>query len=223
MVKIDRLIRSRRKTISLSRHPDGSLVVRAPLHLSEKAILQWVNTKEGWVASRQGRVLSTIAKKQNRQFAPGESFLFLGQSYPLELVPRARESLSFDGHFKLAARVQPRAAEVFEKWYKNQAFNVFSERTAWFGAHYGFTYAQIRISSARTRWGSCSSLGTLSFTWRLVMAPLSVIDYVIIHELVHTVEKNHAAGFWNKVQSIIPDYKQKRAWLKTNGHTLSIN
>jgi len=223
MLKIDRLIRSRRKSISLTIHPDGSLVVRAPLHTSEKLIRQWVETKQDWVTSRQDKILSNAAKLKPKLFIDGETFLFLGQAYPLQIVPGARESLSFDVQFKLASRWKPRAAQVFEKWYKAQALTVFTERTAWFAAHYGFTYTRVHISSARTRWGSCSSLGTISFTWRLIMAPQSVIDYVIIHELVHTVEKNHAPAFWNKVAAIIPDYKEKRAWLKKNGQTLTLN
>jgi len=78
----------------------------------------------------------------------------------------------------------------------------------------------IRISSARTRWGSCSSRGTLSFTYRLVMAPPDVVDYVVLHELVHTQIHNHSKTFWNKVAKLMPDYKPRLAWLKKNGKYL---
>ena len=86
----------------------------------------------------------------------------------------------------------------------------------------GFQYKKIRIGSAATRWGSCSSSGALSFTWRLVMAPMAIIDYVIIHELVHTVEHNHGRAFWDKVKTILPDFKPRMAWLKANGALLRL-
>ncbi|NPV77748.1 MAG: M48 family metallopeptidase, partial [Anaerolineae bacterium] len=81
---------------------------------------------------------------------------------------------------------------------------------------------QIKITSAKTRWGSCSAKGTVSFPWRLVMAPVPVIDYVVVHELVHILEKNHSRAFWNKVRAIMPDYQQKIRWLEVNGYTLMI-
>jgi predicted metal-dependent hydrolase len=87
----------------------------------------------------------------------------------------------------------------------------------------GFAWKQIRISSARTRWGSCSTTGNLSFTWRLVLAPLEVIDYVVIHELVHTTIKNHSPAFWHRVAEIMPGYKQQVTWLKRNGRFLSLD
>jgi hypothetical protein len=87
------------------------------------------------------------------------------------------------------------------------------------GKH-GLRYQNIRISSARTRWGSCSSRGTLSFTYRLIMAPAEVVDYVVMHELVHTQIKNHSKIFWNKVGELMPDYRNRLAWLKKNGKFL---
>ena len=223
MVTIHHIIRSRRKTISLTVQQDGTLLVRAPLHISDKFIQDLVNSRSEWISSKQKIALSVLAKKHPKQFVNGENFLFLGQSYPLTIVPQSRELLTFDNQFKMASRACPRGLLVFEKWYKSQALQVFSERTAWFAKRYGFSYKIVKITSARTRWGSCNSRGTICFTWRLIMAPLSVIDYVIIHELVHTVERNHARGFWTKVATIIPDYKDKILWLNKNGSTLNLH
>ncbi len=83
-------------------------------------------------------------------------------------------------------------------------------------------YKSIRITSARTRWGSCSSKGNLSFTWRLVMAPPQVIDYVVAHELAHLQVRNHSPAFWQKVKTIMPDYLQYRRWLDAHGHLLTL-
>jgi hypothetical protein len=86
----------------------------------------------------------------------------------------------------------------------------------------GFRYATIRITSAKTRWGSCGSSGSLNFPWRLVMAPLDVIDYVIVHELVHLRIRNHSKRYWEAVKRIMPDYKARLDWLKQNGHRLQL-
>jgi len=99
---------------------------------------------------------------------------------------------------------------------------VITERVQWYAAKHGLEYKQVKITSARTRWGSCNSRGTLSFSWRLVMAPVPVIDYVVVHELAHTVEKNHSKKFWAKVQIIMPDYQNRIEWLDKNGHLFNL-
>lgn len=124
--------------------------------------------------------------------------------------------------FVLSAAAQPAAREVFVRWYRAQALAVLRERVAHWSAQTGLLPSGLRITSARTRWGSCSSRGVLSFPWRLVMAPLPVIDYVVVHELVHLKEKNHARPFWQGVAGILPGYAIHTAWLKENGHLLSI-
>jgi predicted metal-dependent hydrolase len=112
---------------------------------------------------------------------------------------------------------------AFENWYKERAKALIPRRVSQLAAQYGFEYQRIRITSARTRWGSCSSRGTLSFTWRLVMAPEEMIDYVIVHELVHLHIHNHSKEFWTKVGLIMPGYKAKRLWLKKNGPLLTLD
>ena len=99
---------------------------------------------------------------------------------------------------------------------------MLTERVEFFAHAQGFKVKKIRISSARTRWGSCSAKGTLSFTWRLVMAPPDVIDYVVVHELCHLKELNHSKAFWAQVEAILPDYKTRRKWLKDNGAKLHL-
>lgn len=122
----------------------------------------------------------------------------------------------------MAKSALPKAEEAFIRWYKGQAVPVLLEHVLLCARRYGFTYPKIRISPARTRWGSCSSTGTLSFTYRLVMAPPEVIDYVVIHELAHTQVKNHSQTFWRRVGEILPEYKQYVRWLKTNGKHLTL-
>ena len=220
-IVVDEVIRTRRKTVALVVERDGRLVVRAPLRLPQAQIDAFVSSHADWVRSRQALVRKNY--RPPRQFAAGESFWYLGQQVPLVMVERKRPALSLEGEFRLARAAQPRAREAFEAWYRAQARPLIEERVAHFAAITGLRGKKIRISSARTRWGSCSSRGTLSFTWRLVMAPLAVIDYVVVHELCHLAHPNHSPAFWARVASIMPGYKVQRQWLRQHARDLSLD
>ncbi len=221
-IPIDRLVRSRRKTIALIVRPDGSLEVRAPQGLAESRIREFVESHADWVRKQKARA-SEFTQPLPKQFADGEKFPYLGREYPLRIVPRQRQALTFDGReFRLAKIALPKAREAFIRWYKAQATLYLFQRILALAAAHGYEYNRIRVSSARTRWGSCSSKGTLSFTWRLVMAPPQVVDYVVIHELVHLKLKNHSKDFWAQVGKLMPDYKKHITWLKKNGKHLTI-
>lgn len=222
-MKIDQIIRSSRKTVAIIVQRDGKVIVRAPHRLPEKAILRFVNRKTNWINARLEEVQQRKAQSAPKQYVAGEMFLYLGEAYPLALVDRAQPALTLaDGQFNLAAHAQAKAQQAFSSWYRNQARQMFTQRVQFYAACHNLTYAKIRISSARTLWGSCSARDGLSFTWRLVMAPLPVIDYVIVHELAHLKEKNHSKRFWEEVAAMLPDYKQRLDWLKKNGHRLTI-
>jgi hypothetical protein len=221
-IPIDHLVRSRRKTISLIVHPDASLEVRAPRQMTEQAILEFVESHLDWIHKQQTRA-RRYAPPPPKQFTEGEMFLFLGQSYPLRIVPRQRPSLIFENKvFRLSKSALPKAKETFARWYKAQAMGILSEQVKSIAGRYGFTFQKIRISSARTRWGSCSSKGTLSFTWRLIMAPPEIVEYVVVHELVHTKIHNHSKKFWTNVAQILPGFKTNVRWLKKEGKNLTI-
>lgn len=171
------------------------------------------------MAQQKKAALQVVPK---HEFKDGETFLYMGVSLPLKLVETQATALRMEAGFFLKRSALKQAGQVFTTWYKQQARQVFTGRVKHFATAHGFKAGKIRISSARTRWGSCSSRGTLSFTWRLVMAPQEVIDYVVVHELVHLEIKNHSAAFWAKVQEYVPDFKKKRAWLKSNGYRLEL-
>ncbi len=216
-ISIDRLVRSRRRTIALVIEQNGNLTVRAPLKMAAVHIRLFVETHADWIKKNQAKIQSSQPVSPKR-YVEGGKFLYLGESFPLIIVPRQRPALVFTGTtFRLAKNALPGAPEAFVRWYKQQARLLLSERVLALATEYGFKYRKIRISSARTRWGSCSSLGTLSFTYRLVMAPLQVVDYVVLHELVHTQVGNHSRTFWDRLGKLMPDYKQRLAWLKKNG------
>ncbi len=199
---IDEIIRSRRKTIALIVKADGSVIVRAPLTASNRRIMNFVNKQAQWILNTQEKVKNRAPLVPAKKFNTGEHFWYLGKTYPLQLVTKKSSALVLKNDFILSQSAVPQAADSFKKWYQKQARAVISKRVDEIAKKHGFTYKQIRITSARTRWGSCSTRGSINFSWRLVMAPIDVIDYVVLHELVHTRIHNHSREFWAKVASI---------------------
>lgn len=111
--------------------------------------------------------------------------------------------------------------EALEKRYRSLARECITRRASYYAAQLGVTYSSIRIAEQKTRWGSCSSRGTLSFHWRLVLAPPAVMDYVVVHEVCHLIHMDHSPDFWAEVESLMPDYKVYKTWLRKNGLVLS--
>lgn len=221
-VKIDKIIRSRRKTIALQLTDEATLIVRAPFEVSEEIINKVVNKHMNWIEKKQNEVLSRDPKFVKKEFVNGEGFFYLGKSYKLNLIDSQDIPLRFDNGFFLLKDYKSIARELFINWYKERAYEKISERINLYAQKRGFLFNKIHITDAKKRWGSCSHKGNLNFSWRLIMAPLPVIDYVVVHELVHLEEKNHSKSFWTKVKMLIPDYKDKRDWLKNNGYLLRI-
>jgi predicted metal-dependent hydrolase len=220
-IQIDKLIRSKRRTIALIIERDGSCTVRAPMRAPHAAIETFVQQKADWVM-RTREKMKSIQPIMGKQYTDGEKFPFLGSSYDLKLVGAQKPLLCFDNEFTLSQSAQTKGELVFTRWYKARAFEIISERVRQYSQEYHFTPGLIKISSAKTRWGSCNSNGTLNFTWRLVMAPLAVIDYVVVHELAHLRVRNHSGKFWKVVESIYPDYKKQRMWLREYGEKLNL-
>ncbi len=220
-IQIDKLIRSKRRTIAIIIERDGALTIRAPMRISQAQVISFVQEKSDWIIRTRAR-LKSIVQTPAKQYVDSETFLFLGSSYNLKLVKPKRPSLQFDNGFTLSHTAQKRGEPTFTRWYKERAYDVISERVAQYARQYNFTPKQVKITSAKTRWGSCSPNGILNFTWRLVMAPLDVIDYVVVHELVHLRVKNHSSKFWKVVESIYPEYKKQRKWLRENGEKLNL-
>lgn len=220
-IEVNEIVRSKRRTLALIVKPDGSLIVRAPLRASEKSIREFVESNAKWIEKKRIEAL-TFRPPAPKQYVPGEMFMFLGNAYPLEIAKGQKKALLLEGKFKLSQAAQGIARMAFERWYREQAKQILTERVSLYASQYGFQYKKIGITSARTRWGSCSSNGSLNFSWRLVLAPMEAVDYVVVHELVHTVFHNHSKRFWKRVEKIMPDYKERRKWLRKDGRQLML-
>ena len=221
-MEIKKVIRSKRKTISLQVSDDATLIVRAPFKVSDEIINRVILKHSNWIEKKKKEIKSREVKFSKKEFVNGEGFLYLGNYYRLRLVENQKTPLNFENEFFLSKEYLAQAKDIFIDWYKGRAYEKISERVKWYAQKRGFKYNKINITNAQKRWGSCSCLNNLNFSWRLIMAPLSVIDYVVVHELVHLVEKNHSRAFWNKVKMLMTDYKKHQEWLKRNGHLLRL-
>jgi predicted metal-dependent hydrolase len=221
-IEVNQLVRSKRRTIALIVKPDGSVIVRAPIRAPMTSIREFVKKNARWIEKKRAEA-QAVMRPESKRYVNGETFLFLGNEYPLKIVKGPTPSLELeDNTFKLADSAHKNAMLTFERWYRKEAARILKKRVEQYASHYGFQYKKVGVTSARTRWGSCSASGSLNFSWRLIMAPLDVVDYVIVHELVHTQIHNHSKQFWKRVGTIMPDYEERRKWLRRNGHALLV-
>jgi predicted metal-dependent hydrolase len=219
---IKKIIRTKRKTLGLQIAPDASLIIRAPERASLETIRKVVSKKLPWILEKQRVVLETYRPSIKKEFVNCEGFLYLGEWYKLFIVKEASTPLVFNGkEFLLWDKYISVAKSLFILWYKTQALDIIGQRAKQYADNAGLRFNQITITDAMKRWGSCSSKGAINFSWRLIMAPVKVVDYVVVHELVHLKEHNHTKKFWQSVQLLIPHYQQAREWLRTNNNLLA--
>lgn len=211
-------------TLQITR--EGKVVIRTPLKTPDDEIERFFLSRRGWIVKKiKGRRTGDEGALQPRRFVAGEVFLYLGEAYPLEIGDSnggGKGLVLRHGKFVLAREKMSQARDVFRHWYRERAREILAERVAFWGRRFALAPARITITSAWQRYGSCSSTNALSFSWRLLMAPYPVIDYIIIHELAHIKEKNHSRKFWAYLESLMPEYETPKEWLRENGCLLRL-
>jgi len=215
------IVRSKRRSIALVIDKHGVLTVRAPYRVPLCFITDFIQDKASWIVKKQKDIQARNIKSYTKVYAKGELFLVLGESYALS-IEKAPAITCINKKIIFPERFLNDPSRQMITWYKKLARTVMKERLEFYSNLTGWKYATMKITSATGRWGSCSSSGSINFTWRLVMAPQEVIDYVVVHELVHLVEKNHSVRFWNLVEKIMPEYRSHMVWLREHGHTLTL-
>ena len=213
------IIRSKRKTLSLSINENADLVVRAPHRVSFDEIQKFISEKSAWIDNKQTLIKAQLEDNEN-QNSSGQC-LYLGSLYPLKIDNNSIEPISFNGQMFTITNVNRERINLpLKSWYKKRFIEVALPRLSYFSDKHELKVKQVRVKEQKTLWGSCSSKNNINLNYLLIMAPMKVIDYVIVHELVHTIHKNHSSKFWQKVETIMPNYKDARKWLKENGYRL---
>jgi len=222
------VVRPRRKTVGIVVRASGHVEVLAPPRLPTAEIERLIREKAGWIRKKLQLHAEAQASHQPKVFNDGETFSLAGKSLTLR-IEAGRRSTSVEGD-RLVARLpsyEPARRERLVRrqlidWYKQQALAHFGKRAAHFAAIIGKHPKQLTIKGYKSRWGSCHRDGRICFNWRLAMAPPSVIDYVVVHELCHLVHHNHSPAYWRLIESVLPEYRQARQWLKLNSLSLDL-
>jgi predicted metal-dependent hydrolase len=218
--QIDRSPKRKKLTITVER--DRTIVVRAPEGTSDEEVRQVVDGKRQWILAK----LRHPQKYQNRLHPPGkevvngESAPYLGRDYRIEVTETASGEVEFSQCFRVPPAQQTKRREVLRDWYIARANEKIIARVEQHAHQLGVEYAAAEIVDNRYRWGSCTISDNVSFNWRLIKAPMFVIDYVVVHELAHLIEANHTDRFWNIIRAQTPTMDKAKAWLKEHGQVL---
>lgn len=162
------------------------------------------------------------------EFKTGEEFYYRGKPLMLNLIvnkDRKRIMVKKQAGKLLVVSFSSEKEVIKEaiiRWYREQAREIFTDKTAYFQRFVGKSAGEIRIKEQKSRWGSCSGKGNLNFNWKIIMAPDEIIDYLVVHELCHLLHMNHSKEFWSSVEAILPDYRDREKWLKKNGTLLTL-
>ena len=219
MIEPKEIIKSRRKTIALVIDHDGELIVRAPFYATQKDVMYFIQEKQEWLEQKSLEMKEKMKNTPTLSWSDGEEILYMGKSCKIRRGDF--KQFHFDGEsFWIPNHLEP--VMVMTKWYRNAAAGLIAPRVEELAKIMEEEPAGIRITSARTRWGSCSYDNHLNFSWRLMMCPKSVIDYVIIHELSHIQHKDHSKAFWKRVEKFDPHYRQHDSWLSDHQRLMEV-
>ena len=219
---ISKLIRSNRKSIALEIQSDGNLIIRAPNLTTKSYIDKLIQDKQHWITTKQRQIQERLNSTPKKQFKDNEEFYYLGNCYKLQISENTQVKFSFDNGFYISEKFKYKIKPILINWYKTEAKHYIYDCVNEIALTHNMTYKSIKITSAVKRWGSCTADRRLNFTWRLIMLPPEIIDYIVIHELSHLIELNHSVKFWNVVNKLMPDYKQKKLWLKNNSFKFNL-
>lgn len=204
---------TRRRSLAVRVGDHGEVRVNAPMRLALRDIEAFLQKHRPWIEERQRTAMSHVFVWQD-----GAALPWLGATLALRLHETSGKPVirREDGQLVCHAP-QAALARLVERWYRQEARGLLGERLGLHAARAGIALPPLRISNARTRWGSLSPTGVVSLNWRLLKAPLEIIDYVICHELAHFRQRNHSPAFWREVALLFPDWQQARADLRRHG------
>jgi len=219
---------SERSTTDIVIERNGMIAVRPPKGLTPEQADAVVESKRMWIYQNLAEWRDLNAASVVREWVNGESFLYLGRNYRLALVSDQDVDLRFnEGRFYLNRHVIDKdgaqgAKDAFERFYTEKGLLRIKQRVKHFAPKVGVQPERVSVKNMGYRWASCTKKGDLNFHWKCIMAPLKIIDYIVVHELCHFHYRNHSEAFWNEVDKVMPDYTERKVWLASNGASLDI-
>lgn len=224
-VSVRRSIRARhmRLTVKL----EGSQVILTlPRLATVNQARRFAQSKTSWIEKQWKKVQKNQSQQIKHKYEPGEKFYYLGEEVVLcicsDQIHKHQKIRVRENSLIICLEGTKKTKEMIEDFYRKKASEIIHDRLQYFNEHYQFIYHRVTFRNQKTRWGSCSAKGNLNFNWRLAMAPIEVIDYVVVHELCHLEQMNHSPQFWALVSQLIPTYKVRRKWLREKSHLLEL-
>jgi hypothetical protein len=214
---------SKRRTLNITVERDRKIIVHSPENLSIEKIEEIVQSKSQWIKEKVNHAQKYPVETNPKEFISGETLLFLGKNYQLLLVDEEIEGIEFNQRFRISNKNQSIANDLFKQWYLNQALLKIEPLAKSYAKSLGVTFNELKTSEMKYRWGSCTPSNNIIFNWRIVKAPMFVLEYLVAHELVHLMENNHTPRFWNILSIQVPNYQKAKEWLKENGHLLEVD
>ncbi len=214
---------SKRKTLNITVERDRKIIVRAPENLSHEKIEQIVYEKRQWIKQKLGHAQKYPAVPEQKEFISGETLMYLGRNYQLLVVDEEFDGIEFNQRFRISRKNQKEANKLFKNWYFEHAVNKIKPLAVQHANSLGVKYNECKVSEMKYRWGSCTPNNNIIFNWRIIKAPMYVVNYLVAHELVHLIESNHTPKFWNVLSVQVPNYQKAKNWLKKNGHLLEVD
>lgn len=213
---------SKRRKLTITVERDRRVIVHAPMSTPEAKIREIVETKRLWIYEKlhHPQKYRELPHAPGKELVSGESALYLGRHYLIEMVKSDLPEIRFAQRFYIPASYVQNRKTVLREWYIQKAHEKIQPRVRQCARRLGVAFNKAKIVDNRYRWGSCTVKNNVNFNWRLIKAPMFVIDYVIVHELAHLLEANHTPRFWNIVRSQTTTMDKARQWLKENGHIL---
>ena len=213
----------RRKTVSIFIERNGSVRVLAPVTVPDEKIEEAVRAKEYQIFTKLAKWKELNQGKVNREFVNGQSFLYLGRNYRLTITENQEVPLKISGgFFHLDKKHLSKADNLFKEFYKDKAEKKIKERMKLIEEKFQDKPTSIKVLELQNRWASWTPKNGLNFHWKCIMAPVSVLDYIITHEMVHLKFPNHSDKFWNELDKKMPNFREHENWLKNNGVKMSL-
>ncbi len=209
-VVLRRSARARRLSLRVSRL-DGRVSLTLPEWTPEREGIAFLESKEDWLRTQLGQIATAAPVRA------GASVMFAGEER--SIVGTARRGVRLRENVLEISGDRPVGAQL-RAFLRTEARNALVAASDRYAAQIGRRYSRITLRDTRSRWGSCTADGALMYSWRLIMAPPDVLDYVAAHEVAHLAEMNHSDAFWRVVEKICPTYQKHRRWLRQNGDLL---
>ena len=210
-VQIRHSARARRLSLRIS-SLDGKVTLSGPPYVRERDYMAFIRDKEDWI------IKNLAVMPEKTLVAAGAVLVYRGSSVTVTMGSQRGVRLAGDAIY--VARTSRSIGASIKGFLKSQARDALAHASDRYAAQLGVGYSALVLRDTRSRWGSCSSQGQLMYSWRLIMAPPDILDYVAAHEVAHLIEMNHSRAFWNVVARLYPDYEKAREWLRSHGPIL---